>query len=411
MSFRRVVPVVLAAVLSAGAAWGEAAPVFSAGGPDAEAYGAAQNYPFGPRTSQLPQQFMIGSYTHADRLYAHHDVAKAPVASPLARAPREISVTYRYQGAAYTLDDYLRRNPATSLVIGRDTSILAERYQYGRTDTDHFLSQSMAKTVTSMLVGIALREGAIRSLDQTAAEFVPELAGTAYGATKLRDLLRMASGVAFVETYDGNDDSAKLGRMLFGAGGPTTARALSVFNTREVPAGTRFHYAGGDTSTLGLALRRAVKMPLAAYLTSRIWQPMGAESDATWMIDTSGEEAAHCCLSVVARDWLRLGLLLAHDGVANGRQIIPKEWIIEATTPQSPFQAPGTATGFYGYGYQVWLFPGPSRQFALLGIHGQSIFIDPATKTVMVHTAVRIKASQDPTAAETVALWRAVLAQ
>lgn len=399
----------LLACLLAGAAWGQANPVFSADGPDMAAYGAGQNYPFGPRTGQLAAVYMIGTYTHYDRLYRQHEVARAPVAAPLARAPQELAVTYRFQGATYTLADYLHRNPTTSLLIGRGSTILYEHYQYGRSDTDRFLSQSMAKTVTAMLIGIAVHEGAIRSIDQAAADYVPELAGTEYGKTSIRNLLRMASGVAFLETYDGNDDSAKLGRMLFSPGGTTTARALATFNTREAPAGTRFHYSGAESDTLGLVLTKAVKMPVADYLRTRIWQPMGAEADATWTIDNSGQETTHCCLSVVARDWLRLGLLLARDGQANGRQIIPREWIVEATTPQAPFQAPGTASRLYGYGYQVWLLPGPRRQFAFLGIHGQAILVDPPSQTVLVHTAVRIKASGDPAAAELLALWRATV--
>jgi CubicO group peptidase (beta-lactamase class C family) len=157
-------------------------------------------------------------------------------------------------------------------------------------------------------------------------------------------------------------------------------------------------------------LTHAIGMSPSAYLQSRIWQPMGAEADAIWTTDHTGQEVAYCCFNAVLRDWARLGLLLAHDGEANGHQIIPRQWVQDATTapPDSPF-APYRATAYMGYGYQLWLFPGPRRQFAFLGIHGQSIYVDPAAHLVMVQTAVRVA----PTGgrAEPVALWNALVAR
>ena len=136
---------------------------------------------------------------------------------------------------------------------------------------------------------------------------------------------------------------------------------------------------------------------------------MGAEADATWVVDGSGTEAAFCCFSATLRDWARLGLLLAHDGALHGRQIIPRDWIIAATTVAAPWLAPGAATRRNGYGYQTWLLPGARREFALIGIHGQAVYVDPAARLVMVHTAVRLKAAGAPGLAEQIALWRALV--
>jgi CubicO group peptidase (beta-lactamase class C family) len=273
------------------------------------------------------------------------------------------------------------------------------------------LSQSMVKTIVGMLIGIAIGEGRIHSADDLVQAYVPELDGTAFGRTSLRALLHMASGVAFREDYvDASADNFKLSRVLFNPTGYDAAHAVAMFNTREAPADTHFNYGGVQTEVLGLVLTRAVGMSAAAYLQTRIWQPMGAEADASWTIDHDGQEVAYCCFSAVLRDWARLGLLLAHDGVANGRQIIPRQWLLDATTApaDSPF-APRRATPFMGYGYQVWLFPGPRRQFAFLGIHGQSIYVDPASGLVMVQTAVRVAATG--ARAEPVALWNALVAQ
>src|ERR1051326_1405985 len=258
------------------------------------------------------------------------------------------------------------------------------------------LSQSMAKTITAMLMGIAVQDGAIRSIDQPASDYVPGLAGTEYGKTPIRALLHMASGVAFNEVYDAPGDNRHLSEMLFSRAAPGPARALATFNTREVPPDTRFHYAGSETEVLGLVLTAAVKMPLPDYLASRIWRPIGAEADADWTIDASGQETAFCCITAVVRDWARVGMMMANDGAWNGQQIVPKQWVLDATTVQAPFLAPGVATRYRGYGYQTWLLPGPRREFALLGIHGQRIYVDPAAKLLLVQTAVSVKASGDP---------------
>ncbi len=130
---------------------------------------------------------------------------------------------------------------------------------------------------------------------------------------------------------------------------------------------------------LGLVLRRATGRPVAEYLEEKIWQPIGAEADATWLIDRSGQEVTYCCLNAVLRDYARLGLLLAHDGNWRGRQLIPAGWVKDATSthPQQRHLWPEVATPFLGYGYQVWLLPGEPRRFVFLGVRGQSIFVDP----------------------------------
>lgn len=388
-------------------------PVFSDTGPYAAAYGAP-SYPIGRRTAQQPQVNLVGTYSHYDQVYPYHRVAKPKALSELRRAAEELTLGYTYHGATYSLNEYLERNPATGLLIAQGDEILFEHYQYARTDAQRMVSQSMAKTVTSMLLGIAIAEGAIRSIDDTAAEYVAALTGTEYGKTSLRALLHMSSGVAFREIYDDRSaDNAKLSRALFGADSRGPAKALALFDSRAAPAGTRFNYAGADTEVLGLVIANAVHMPLSHYLESRIWKPMGAEADASWVIDATDHEAAFCCFNATLRDWARFALLLAHDGNWNGRQIIPRQWLLDATTVarSDAYLAPRHATRFFGYGYQLWIFPGPRRQFALLGLHGQSIFVDPAAQLVLVHTAVRLKPNNDPTALELRALWQALVAQ
>jgi CubicO group peptidase (beta-lactamase class C family) len=150
--------------------------------------------------------------------------------------------------------------------------------------------------------------------------------------------------------------------------------------------------------------------PVAEYLQEKIWDPIGAEADATWLVDRTGQESTFCCINAVLRDYARLGLLLAHDGNWRGRQIIPAAWIKDATTVREDEShlRPGLATPFFGYGYQTWIFPGERRMFAFLGVRGQAIYVDPQSRLVLVNTAVR-KQSVDPGTRETGALWRSVV--
>src|SRR4029077_8180116 len=145
----------------------------------------------------------------------------------------------------------------------------------------------MTKTITAMLLGIAVGDGKIGSIDAPAGDYVPELAGTEYGKTPLRALLHMASGVTFSEDYGGNDDIARLGRALFAPDSPGPAKAVALFNTREASPDTHFHYSSAETELLGLVLANATKSTPADYAQSRLWQPMGAEADATWVVDAT----------------------------------------------------------------------------------------------------------------------------
>ncbi|HSL78288.1 MAG TPA: serine hydrolase [Pseudolabrys sp.] len=381
-------------------------PRFGQGGPDAEDYGASAGYPVGDRTTCPRPAFRVGCHSHFDQVYEGRLVRRATTTSPLARAASEPAVRYEYEGQTFTLDDYLARNPATGLLVARGDTILIERYQYARHDKHRFTSWSMAKTVTAMLIGIALAEGRIRSVDDSAATYVPALAGTEYGRTSLRHLLQMSSGVHFVEQYTGNDDASRLSANTFRQLGSGGVEAVTQFNQRAAPPGTKFYYASAETQVLGLVLRNAVGRPVADYLQERIWEPMGAEADATWLIDRAGQEAAFCCINAVLRDYARLGLLLAHHGHWRGRQIIPADWIKEATIVRQGQPQPNTGA----YGYQVWILAGERRMFALRGIRGQAIYVDPASRLVMVHTAVRGQA-RDPGVRETNILWRSLVQQ
>ncbi len=382
-------------------------PRFAQGGPDADEYGAGQGYPIGDRTSCSRPDHRVGCHSHFDQVYEGRLVLRATAPSLLARAAQEPAARYEFQGQTFTLDDYLARNPVTGLLVARGDTILLERYQYARHDRHRFMSWSMAKTVTAMLIGIAIAEGRIRSVDDAAAVYVPALVDTEYGRTSLRHLLQMSSGVRFVEECTGKDDAARLSDSTYRQIGSGGVEAVKQFNVRDAPPGTRFYYASAETQVLGLVLRSATGRPVTDYLQEKIWEPIGAEADATWLIDRSGQEVTYCCINAVLRDYARLGLLLAHDGNWRGRQIIPADWLKDATSvrPGQPQPSAGR------YGYQVWILAGERRMFVLRGIRGQAIYVDPASRLVMVHTAVQRQPRDIAGIREMTALWRGLVQQ
>jgi CubicO group peptidase (beta-lactamase class C family) len=370
--------------------------------PDEAALGKAEGYPLCPASLRPETRCLIGLVSRFDEVFPTRKVARGAVARPLKRAEAEPEFRYTHQARKSGLDDYLVRNRTTGLLILKGDTILAERYQYDRTPEHRMSSYSMAKTIVGMLVGVALSEGRIRSLDDAAEQYVAELKGTPYGETPIRHLLTMSSGVRFSENYRGNDDVATLVRLSVLGESEGGAATLSPFRTRDRAPGERFHYSSAETQVLGLVLRAATATPLAEYLSAKIWQPMGAEADASWATDRGGYEAAYFAVNATVRDYARLGMLLANDGALDGRQIIPADWVRAATTPAAKQFEPGRTNSIFGYGYQTWIVPGEDRQFVLRGLRGQSVFVQPKSKLVMVHTAARDVG--DP-GGELLALW------
>jgi CubicO group peptidase (beta-lactamase class C family) len=379
--------------------------------PDEESLGKAAGYPIGkPANWFFDESVRVGSFSRLDSFLPYYTLRKAASPLPLPKAASEPKLAYRFEKQSYSLDDFLAHQRVTGLLVIKDGQILAERYQYDRTATDRFVSHSMAKSVVSLAIGMALSEKKIASLDDTVAKYVPELSGNPYGETTIRNLLRMASGVPFSEVYDGKDDLAKFNRIRFTQDSIT---ALREFKTREVEQGTRFHYASNQTVVLTLLLRAVTGTTLSEYLTPRLWQPMGAEADATWVKTKDGTEAGSGNFNAILHDYGRLGILLANDGAAGGKQIVPKDYLLDATDWHRQPEAftPTKATPYFGYGYQFWLFPGEKRRFALLGVYGQSIFVDPDLKLVMVITAVAKNASvgKESLGRERDAIWRGII--
>jgi CubicO group peptidase (beta-lactamase class C family) len=228
----------------------------------------------------------------------------------------------------------------------------------------------------------------------------------------------MASGAQYVEDYSGFDDFARFNRTVGKVG---AAKAAQTITQRAAPQGERFNYASSETAMLGLVLRGATGQSLCDYVARRLWQPMGAEAEATWLVNPlDGVEYAGGSFNATPRDYARLGWLLANDGELRGKAVVPREYLLDMTDaarqPESfrPGRMHYKGSSYLGYGLQTWLMPGSHRRFELLGVYGQAIFVDPELKLVLVHLAVGKDASGDASGnhlgAERDALWRGIVA-
>ena len=388
--------------------------------PDEELLGKSASYPVAPSLAQAFQErYRVGSFSAMDSLSPHCTLEPAAQPLPLPKAASEPTFQYRFDGKTLTLDDYMQHQRATAVLVLKDGQIVAERYNYERKPDHRMLSNSMAKTIVALAIGKALEEGRIRSLDDTAADYEPQLAGTLYGQTRLINLMGMASGAQFVEDYSGHDDLARFNQVARKQGSAAAAHTVTL---RAAPEGSVFNYASAETVMLGLVLRAATGQSLCRYIGDKIWQPLGAESRATWLLNPIDQtEMAAGNFSATVRDYARLGWLMANDGQRDRHSVVPRDYLLSMTEasrqPEAfrPGRMKNKGSTYLGYGLQTWLLPGSTRRFALLGLYGQSIMVDPALKLVVVHMAVAKDASGDASGtrmgAERNALWHGIVAR
>ncbi|WP_243397810.1 serine hydrolase domain-containing protein [Herbaspirillum robiniae] len=388
--------------------------------PDEEMLGRDAGYPVGSNLAQAYQQhYLVGSFSAMDSIAPACTQAPSGHPLPLEKAASETTIRYRFRTGFYTLDDYMQHQRATAVVVIKDGRIVAERYNYGRTAEMRMLSNSMAKTIVALGIMKALEEGKIRSLDDRAQDYLPALEGSLYGGTRIINLMRMASGARYVEDYTPNDDRARFGGIMRKQGALQAARSIT---ERAYPEGERFNYSGAQTTVLGLVLEAATGQNLCGWIGEKIWQPIGAAAAASWLLSPADKEPiAQGGFNATVYDYARLGMMLANDGVAGGQQVVSREHLLDMSDParQPPAFRPGTmvdshGSTYFGYGLQTWIMPGDKRRFALLGIYGQAIFVDPEQKLVMVHTGVGRDAAGDASGnhfgQERDALWRGVVA-
>jgi CubicO group peptidase (beta-lactamase class C family) len=296
------------------------------------------------------------------------------------------------------IDAYMAGQRSAALLIVHDGQLRFERYGLGFGPEGRWTSFSVAKSLASTLVGAALRDGSIRSMDDKVSTYLTDMKGSAYDDVSIRQLLMMTSGVAWNEDY--GDPKSDVARFNNHEPEPGVDQLVSYLRRlpRAAPAGTRWSYSTGETNLVGLLVGAATGKPLAQYLSEKVWGPAGMEQPATWILSRSGREISGCCIQAASRDMARFGLFVL-DGAPG---TVPEGWLAEATTKQADIDKPGR-----GYGYQWWTYDDGS--FAARGIFGQGIFLDPKRRLVIVSHANWGGGATDPTASDArEAFYRAV---
>jgi CubicO group peptidase (beta-lactamase class C family) len=296
------------------------------------------------------------------------------------------------KGAPITLgtdvNAYMKAQRTAGLVIVQDGKIRMEKYGLGFTGDGKWTSFSVAKSFTSTLVGAAIKDGYIKSIEDKVSTYIPDLKGSAYDDVTIRQLLTMTSGVKWNEDYaDPKSDVALFNQHKAKDGMDVTVSYMRTL-PREAPAGTKWVYKTGETNLIGVLVSSATKKNLSEYLSEKVWVPFGMEQDASWLLGSTGHEISGCCIQASTRDYARFGLFILGGAKVNGVSTVPDDWIAPATSRQADIGTPGK-----GYGYQWWTYDDGS--YAAQGIFGQGIFIDPKRRLIIASNSNWPKAT-DP---------------
>ena len=291
------------------------------------------------------------------------------------------------------LDAYMAGQRSSALLIVHNGTLRLERYGLDFDAAGRWTSFSVAKSFTSTLVGAALQDGHIKSMDDKVSTYIPQMKGSAYDDVSIRQLLTMTSGVRWNEDYaDPNADVAKFNNHQPEPGMDAIVSYLRQL-PRDVPAGERWLYSTGETNLVGILVSQATGKPLSQYLEEKIWKPAGMEQQATWILRKTGQEISGCCIQAAARDYARMGLFILDGARAGGKSILPDGWLQQATSKRADIGHNGR-----GYGYQWWTYDDGS--FAARGIFGQGIFIDPKRQLVIASNANWGGGARDPAASD-----------
>jgi CubicO group peptidase (beta-lactamase class C family) len=360
-------------------------------------YAAAEDYPAGNRSTMWTEgdKFRVGSFRHMSDIYFSRRIRHPSMVSAL---PKGEPLKLR------ALDDYLTDSLTTGFLVMKDGKIVYERYALGADQHSLLTSWSMAKSITSTLIGFAIGDGLIKSVDDPIDKYVPELKDSGYAGVPIKAILQMSSGIDFNEEYDTEDsDSADMWDATIGNNDDSFTEVLQDLE-RGGPPFAKFNYVGVDTLALGLLLRKVTGRSLSDYLSAKLWEPLGMESDATWNLDSDerdANEAAFCCINAVLRDYARFGQFILNEGAWQGEQLLPKTWVHEATTPDMNQIMPGHLHPGWdvGYQYQWWIMP-PDQDwlhgFEAQGVNGQFIYVNPEEQLVMVVTSAWPNAADGP---------------
>ncbi len=342
--------------------------------------------------SYMAQPYNFYYFHHMDQLGLRTDLVRRPeMAYPLKDANVPFSFKYSFHGKEYSLPDYLERNYVTGFLVLHDDQVIFEKYLHGANQDSRFVSQSVAKSIASILVGAAVSDGAIRSIDDPVDKYLPYLATSGYHDVSIRDILEMSTGVDYSEDYhDPHSGAALIGAALL-TGKPTFHDFAASMKPTSVKAGTKFEYQSVNTQVLGLLLEKVTGTRLNQYAEDKLWKKIGVQSDAFFYESKAQPDTcAFACFNATVRDYARVGLMMMHGGSLGKDRVVPESWVHESTTAGADFLKPGALGaigGPLGYGYQWWISPGEDGAFSAEGIYGQSIYVNPKMQVVIVQTS------------------------
>jgi CubicO group peptidase (beta-lactamase class C family) len=279
-------------------------------------------------------------------------------------------VSYQVAGETFSVRDFLAREPLMGIAVVEGDTIRLEHYAEDHNPESVWISFSVTKSFTSTLIGAAIKDGFINSIEDRVATYLPRLKGSAYGAVSIKNILQMSSGVAWNENYtDPNYDVSKAGSLQ----GVALTDYLGALPQNHAP-GTVFNYNTAESNLLGEVLRAAIGNSATDYMNAKVWQGFGMEHAGNWMQSAPfAGETGGCCISASIRDYARLGIFVKKGAVnATGESLVPDGWMKEATSPSK---------GYAGYGYKWWLEG--DGAYAASGIFGQGIYIDPQRDVVI----------------------------
>ena len=328
-------------------------------------------------------------YENLNRFYKFIDSSTlSPSPNPLNfESSKAISLpeSFNFNNAEIETENFLQQTDTSALLILQNGEIQFEKYWLTGGENVQWMSMSVAKSFISALVGIAIRDGHIKNIEEPISDYVPELNNSPYSNVRIKDVLQMSSGASWNEDYSDPESDINRWAKIFALGGSFDEFILTLSDDFE--PGTRNHYNSMDTQALGMLVNRATGKSITNYMTEMLWHPMGASNEGYWLLDSEGMEMAFAGLNVTARDYAKFGELYRLGGELNGEQIVPQSWVKDSITPDGAHLTPGdNPLSDYplGYGYQWWIPEGDKGEFMAIGVYNQMIYVAPESSMVIV---------------------------
>ena len=330
-----------------------------------------------------PEQ-KLAIFGHLPTLFPVATVKRGGRILPLQKSARQIAPSVTWKGETAAIGDFMAAARLTGVLVIHNGVVVLERYSLGRKPDERWDSFSIAKSITSMLIGAAIKDGYLKGLNDPVVAYLPEMKGSAYDGVTIQHLLTMTSGVKWNEDYTDPTSDVAVSSHWIGEAGVEPMLSFLRRLPREATPGTRWSYKTGETDLAGILLARAIHKPIAVYLSEKIWRPAGMESDAVWMLDRGGFERGGCCLGLTLRDYGRLALFIEGGAKVDGRSILPDGWLAASTVNQ--VMPPGPVP----YGYFWW--PRPDG-YEAVGIFGQSMRFVPSERLIVIINGATLQAT------------------